>query len=127
MDTNILSDFIDQELGRVAQRMSLIGTDTLCTSIIVAGELRSGAEKRKSRRLTMLVDGTLERFPVLPLEAPFDQTYGRLRAQLEAAGRPLDGNDLLIAAHALSLDCVMVTADRAFVQVPGLTVENWLA
>jgi tRNA(fMet)-specific endonuclease VapC len=53
--------------------------------------------------------------------------YGRLRVQLEAAGLPIGGNDMLIAAHALATDSVVVTDNqREFARVSGLRVENWL-
>ena len=58
---------------------------------------------------------------------PVDKVYGLLRYRLEREGRPMDANDLLIAAHALTLDRTLVTDDRAFARVPGLRVENWLA
>ena len=58
---------------------------------------------------------------------PADRTYAALRAQLEAAGSPIGGNDMLIAAHAISLGCTVVTDnEREFVRVDGLAVENWL-
>ena len=60
-------------------------------------------------------------------EEPTDQCYGQLRAALERQGQLIGPNDMLIAAHALALDCVMVTANQAeFARVPGLRVENWL-
>jgi tRNA(fMet)-specific endonuclease VapC len=65
---------------------------------------------------------------ILPLEAPADAAYGLLCAQLEAAGSPIGGNDMLIAAHALATDCTVVTAnEREFGRVRGLRVENWLS
>jgi tRNA(fMet)-specific endonuclease VapC len=65
---------------------------------------------------------------VLPLEVPADTEYGRIRAELEAAGRPIGGNDLLIAAHAYATGATIVTANTGeFKRVRGLSVENWLA
>ena len=53
--------------------------------------------------------------------------YVTIRTHLEKAGTPIDPNDTLIAAHALALDCVLVTDNEAeFLRVPGLRVENWL-
>jgi tRNA(fMet)-specific endonuclease VapC len=64
---------------------------------------------------------------VVPFETPADVIYGRIRADLEAAGRPIGPNDLLIAAQALALEIPLVTANEAeFRRVGGLTVENWL-
>ncbi len=64
---------------------------------------------------------------VVPFEQPADETYGTIRAQLEQAGTPIGGNDLLIAAHAKALGCTVVTDnEREFRRVEGLTCENWL-
>jgi tRNA(fMet)-specific endonuclease VapC len=65
---------------------------------------------------------------VLSLEGPADAEYGRIRAELERKGRPIGGNDLLIAAHALAIEATMVTANVAeFARVDGLNVQNWLS
>ena len=64
---------------------------------------------------------------MLTLEAPVDAVYGKLRSRLERAGRPIGGNDLLIAAHALAFDHTLATdSEREFSRVKDLTIENWL-
>ena len=64
---------------------------------------------------------------VLPFESPADEFYGRLRVELEAPGKPIGSNDLLIAAHALSVGHILVTDNtREFSRVRSLKVENWL-
>jgi tRNA(fMet)-specific endonuclease VapC len=69
----------------------------------------------------------LSAIEVLPFEEPADQRYGELRADLERRGASIGPNDMLIAAHALMLDCIVVTANvREFSRVRGLRVENWL-
>jgi tRNA(fMet)-specific endonuclease VapC len=69
----------------------------------------------------------LDAFEILPFETPAEITYGDLRARLEAAGKPIGGNDMLIAAHALSLGHTIVTDnEREFSRIDGLPVENWL-
>lgn len=65
--------------------------------------------------------------PVLPFDVPADTDYGAIRAQLEAAGRPIGSNDLLIAPHARTLGATVVTANVGeFRRIRGLNVENWL-
>ena len=92
-----------------------------------AAELRYGAAKKQSARFTTQLDVVLGALEVLPLEAPVDTTYGMLRARLERAGRPIGGNDLLIAAQALSLGYTIVTDNEAeFAKVKDLHRENWL-
>ena len=128
LDTNILSELVVRPQGIVAGRIARAGETNVCTSIIVAAELRFGARKRNSRRLTSNVNVILSAIDVLPLEEPADQAYGELRAILEGRGEVIGPNDMLIAAHALSLDKVVVSANqKEFSRIPGLRVENWLA
>ena len=127
LDTNILSDLVHNPQGLVAQKIASTGEGSICTSIIVAGELRFGARKLGSKRLTNQLDAILSAIEILPLERPADHYYGELRANLEKQGTPIGPNDMLIAAHALVLDCVVVTANvKEFSRVARLKVENWL-
>lgn len=127
LDTNIVSDLVRNPQGRVARRLSQVGEDAVATSIVVAAELRYGAEKKGSAKLSVQLDAVLGAMEILPFEAPADAVYGRLRASLESAGRVIGGNDLLIAAQALALGRTMVTDNgREFERVAGLSCENWL-
>jgi tRNA(fMet)-specific endonuclease VapC len=128
LDTNVVSDLVRNPGGRVAQRIAESGHANVLTSIIVAWELRFGAAKKASPKLTARVDGILKRFNVMPFEAPADIYYGSLRAGLESQGQIVSENDLLIASHALALGCTLVTANqREFARISGLTCENWLS
>lgn len=128
LDTNIISDLIRNPQGRAAKRVARIGEDNICTSIIVAAELRYGCAKSGSKRILKAVEDLLGEIDVLPFDAPADAEYGGLRAELEAAGKPIGGNDLLIAAHALATGAIVVTANAdEFKRIQGLNVENWLA
>ena len=127
LDTNILSDLVRNPQGLIAQKIASAGEGSICTSIIVAGELRFGARKLGSKQLTTQLDTILSAIDILPLEEPADHRYGELRAHLEKQGTPIGPNEMIIAAHALMLDCVVVTAnEREFSRVPKLRVENWL-
>lgn len=127
LDTNILSDLIRHPQGVIANRIAVVGEAEIATSIIVAGELRYGAERRGSDRLTRQLEAVLSLVPVLPLGDDADMQYGRLRTDLEKRGQPIGGNDMLIAAHALSLGVTLVTDNvREFERVTGLAIENWL-
>jgi tRNA(fMet)-specific endonuclease VapC len=128
LDTNILSDLIRNPQGRAARRIAKVGENSVCTSIIVAAELRYGCAKSGSMRLSKAVEDLLGEIDVLPFEVPADSDYGAIRASLEAAGTPIGSNDLLIAAHAQALGATIVTANAdEFGRVRGLKVENWLA
>jgi tRNA(fMet)-specific endonuclease VapC len=127
LDTNILSDLVRHPQGLVADRIAREGESSICTSIVVAGELRFGASKRGSDRLTAQVEAILSAIDILPLEEPADHNCGKLRLHLERSGDVIGPNDMLIAAHALTEDCAVVTANmKEFSRVPGLRVENWL-
>ncbi len=128
LDTNVISDLIRDPQGRCAKRIAKAGEDRICTSIIVAAELRYGCAKRNSKRLSKAVEDLLAEIDVLPFEAPADAEYGAIRAALERAGTPIGGNDLLIAAHACAVGATVVSANAGeFKRVRGLKVENWLA
>lgn len=127
LDTNTVSDLVRRPQGPVAARIAKVGEAAVCTSIIVAAELRYGAARKGSARLTQQLEAILRVLPVLPFEAPADIVYGELRARLESSGRPIGGNDLLIAAHAVALDLVVVTDNQnEFRRIDGLEVENWV-
>ncbi len=127
LDTNILSDLVRYPQGVVAEKIATMGEKSICTSIVVAAELRFGTRKRDSKRLTTQLEAILSLIEIVPLEAPTDRRYAELRNSLEQQGEPIGPNDMLIAAHALALDCILVTANlREFTRVPGLAVENWL-
>ena len=127
LDTTIVSNLIGEPQGRIADRIKIIGESTICTSIVVAAELRYGATKKASRRLTKQVEAVLAAIDTLPFDSPADEIYGSIRAQLELAGTPIGGNDLIIAAQAVALDLTLVTDnDKEFSRIGGLRVENWL-
>jgi tRNA(fMet)-specific endonuclease VapC len=127
LDTNILSDLVRHPQGVIAQRIASEGEKSICTSIVVAAELRFGAKKSGSRRLVIQLETILSAIEILPLEEPADCHYARLRSYLEQRGTPIGPNDMLIAAHALAVNCTVITANaREFSRVPGLKVENWL-
>lgn len=127
LDTNIVSDLVRNPQGRITARIRRVGEAQVCTSIIVAAELRYGSAKKQSPRLAAQLAAILNALEVLPLEAPADETYGQLRAQLEQRGKLIGANDLLIAAQAVTLGYVLVTDnEREFARVDGLKFENWL-
>jgi tRNA(fMet)-specific endonuclease VapC len=127
LDTNIVSDLVRNPQGLVTKHIREVGEEQVCTSIIVAAELRHGATKKGSPRLTAQLEAVLSALEIVPFESPADSTYGLLRARLEQAGRPIGGNDLLIAAQAIALGCTIVTDNQLeFAMIDGLPRENWL-
>ena len=127
LDTNIVFDLVRNPQGRIAEHVRKVGEAKVCTSIIVAAELRYGATKKGSQRLTAQLETVLGALDVFPFEAPADAAYGLIRTRLEQAGTPIGGNELLIAAQALALGCIIVTDNEAeFARVDDLPRENWL-
>ena len=93
---------------------------------IVAAELRFGAEKLGSSRFRGAVEAWLAGFELLPWPLVASHHYARLRAALEVRGTPVGNLDLMIAAHALAEDSVVITnSAREFHRIPGIAVEEW--
>ena len=131
LDTNIVSYFLRDVSPALTQRILDSTPDTLSISIISAGELRYGLRKlppsKRAKNLAHHLNALLTAISVLPLPADAAQHYGDTRAQLEASGTPIGGNDLWIAAHALSQTLTLVTNNtHEFERVRGLKLENWL-
>lgn len=126
-DTNIVSDLVRNPHGLVTRNIVRVSAESICISIITAAELRYGCARKGSPKLLANVEAILASIQIMAFDVPADAEYGGIRAELEAAGKPIGPNDLLIAAHAYSLGAVLVTANTSeFTRVRGLTVENWL-
>lgn len=126
LDTNVLS-YLLRRPGDLLPKLAAVGEDALCTSIVVAAELRLGALKKRSAVLERRVTELLDALEVMPLDGDVDRIYAAVRGRLESSGRTIGGNDYWIAAHALAADCTLVTGNvREFRRVPNLEVENWL-
>lgn len=127
LDTNVVSDLVRNPQGRVTQRIREVGEAQVCTSVIVAAELRYGTARKGSPRLTAQLETVLGTLEILPFDTPADETYGLLRARLEQAGQMIGGNDLLIAAQTVTLGYTLVTDnERDFARIGDLSWENWL-
>ena len=127
LDTNIVSAIIRQPRSDLANRIADLPRHALGISLVVTAELRYGAFRKGSPRLSRQVEAVLEGIDLLPLEETADWHYGDIRNELTRQGEPIGHNDLLIAAHARALELTLVSDNvREFSRVPGLRVENWL-
>jgi tRNA(fMet)-specific endonuclease VapC len=127
LDTNILSHLVRQPQGPVADHIADVGEAYVLTSVIVACELRYGAAKSGSKKLTRQVEAVLSAMTIKPLESDVERVYASIRVALERKGTPIGAHDMLIAAHARTIDAVCVTDNVAeFKRVPALKVENWV-
>ena len=127
LDTNILSHLVRQPQGPVADHIADVGEAYVLTSVIVACELRYGAARRGSKKLTRQVEAVLSAMTIKPLESDVERVYASIRVALERKGTPIGAHDMLIAAHARAIDAVCVTDNVAeFKRVPALKVETWV-
>jgi tRNA(fMet)-specific endonuclease VapC len=126
LDTNVCVDYLR---GRkpVVRRLRDSDPNDLCLSSIVVAELRYGAERSADpARNDALLDGLIREVPCVDFDLDAAAAYGRLRSRLEQRGEPIGPNDLMIAAHALSLGLILVTDNlHEFRRVEGLRVETW--
>ena len=127
LDTNTASFIIRGSESAVNGRLRSSRPTDLCISAITEGEMRFGLSRRPgAHRLEKSVEAFLMRIEVLPWDRAAARSYGRLRAELERVGAALGALDMLIAAHALATDAVLVTHDKAFARAPGLDVIDWM-
>jgi tRNA(fMet)-specific endonuclease VapC len=130
LDTNIISGLMRAPSGpiaqQLAQRLQQIEDVEIGTSVIVDCELRFGLAKNPTARLMNAYRVTMAAVKLFNFESNAVQRYANLRDYLEGQGTPIGPNDMLIAAHALALECTLVTDnEEEFRRVPGLRVENW--
>lgn len=125
LDTNMVSYLIKGN-AQAASRMVAVPITAICISAITEGELLAGIAKRPdAKKLHLAVHEFLRRVDVIAWDSNTAEHYGILRAKLEQLGTPLAPLDMLIAAHALSINAILVSNDRAF-SAANLVVENWI-
>lgn len=126
LDTNIVS-YIIKKHQKAVQRLISLPMSAICISVITEGELLFGLEKRpEAKQLRNAVQELLSCFEILPWNSAVAKNYSQIRANMEKKGKTLASLDMLIAAHALSADAILVTGDSAFKNVPHLVIENWV-
>jgi tRNA(fMet)-specific endonuclease VapC len=127
LDTNAVRRFIDGH-PKIVERVIHHLPSAFSLSVVTEAEMLFGVARHPdATKLRQRVYAALATFAVLPWTSSVATTYAKLRADLERRGRPLAPLDMMIAAHALEQDAVLVTSDRALVAAPGLTCEDWLA
>lgn len=126
LDTNTVGRLVRRD-AVIARRKSDVPDSTLCISVITEAELLYGlANQPQAVRLAALVREFLASVRREPWTSVAAERYGALRAGLKQRAITMSPNDMLIAAHAMALDAVLVTSDRAFRHVDELTIEDWL-
>lgn len=128
LDTNICIYIINAKPPAVLARFRnyRVGEMGMCS--VVAAELAFGVAKSGSERNRQALAMFMAPLAILPFDEAAVWAYGALRADLERRGTPIGALDTLIAAHALSQKCLLVTNNtREFSKVPGLQLGNWAA
>lgn len=127
LDTDTCSYILRERPPQVLERLDKVARDEVVLSTVVCAELRYGAARLKSKKLAATIEAWLGLFVVLPWDDAASRAYARIRAALEAGGKPIGNLDVLIAAHAIACGAVLVTNNtRHFSQVTGLRIENWV-
>lgn len=125
LDTNTVSHLLRKHPA-VARRIVAVPMASLCISAITEGELLFGLAKRPAaKQLHVAVQEFLRRVDVLPWDSAAAENCGAVRADMARRGKVLAPLDFLIATHALSVDAVLVTNDRAISQMADLHIEDW--
>ena len=127
LDTNIASHIIKGDILLVRERLVKVPFREIAVSVITQAELLYGVAKRGNPQgLATRVHEFLIRVNVLPWTQDVAFVYGNLRASCEAVGVTLAPMDMMIAAHAKTVDAILVTRDRVFSYIPdGLILEDW--
>jgi tRNA(fMet)-specific endonuclease VapC len=126
LDTNIVSYFLSNKPPEVRKHMNGIGLAATVISVITEAELRYGlAKKVGGVSQCNAVETYLSNAAILTWDSAAARSYGLLRAEQERKGKPLSTEDLMIAAHALSLGLTLVTHDQAFSFIDGLKTVDW--
>ena len=127
LDTDICIYIIKRKPAGVIKRLMKSRISQIGISSITLSELEYGVEKSsKQEQNQVALAQFLAPMEILSYGDEAAQQYGRLRALLEKQGTPIGSLDMLIAAHALSIDCILVTNnEKEFGRVPNLKIDNW--
>ena len=127
LDTNICSFILREKPLYIKEKLKLCEkSHTVALSSVVVAELLYGAQKRNSKQLMAIVEAFIGNFVVYDFDKEASSHYAKIRNALEKKGQIIGSNDLFIAAHAKSLDAVLVTNNtKEFERVAGLEIEDW--
>jgi tRNA(fMet)-specific endonuclease VapC len=126
LDTNIVSYNVTGNPPRTRQKLQRVSPHSMAISSVTEAELRYGIARHPGAlRSRASVEAFLQNATILSWDSAAARAYGQLRADQERKGRPLSVEDLMIAAHALSVDLTLVTHDQVFAYVDGLKIEDW--
>jgi len=129
LDTNICIYIINEKPDKVLRKFELYPVYEFGISSITHAELQYGIEKSKNKNTNQAaLDEFLLPLTILPFHGQRLVTcYGEIRASLESKGQTIGPLDMLIAAHALSLDLIIISNNiKEFSRIQNLKCENWI-
>lgn len=128
LDTNICIYLIKKKPAVVFERLNRISPRHVGISVITLAELDYGARKSSNAEKNIsALNQFLIPFEIFEFDHPATLEYGKIRSELERKGTPIGPLDTLIAAHAKSLNRILVTNNESeFNRVEGLQIENWV-
>ena len=127
LDTNICIYIIKQQPPKVFKKFQSLQIGQVCISAITFSEMQYGiSNSSRPEKNQAALDAFLAPINILDYPANAAKTYGNIRAELKSKGQLIGANDLLIAAHALCSNLILVTNnEKEFNRVDGLNIENW--
>lgn len=128
LDTNICVGLIRGKSKDLITKVTSHPSGAIGVSIITVAELMYGAQKSyQPEKNSLALDQFLLPFKIAEFDQAASKEYGALRAYLEKSGNVIGSMDMLIGAHALSLDVVLVTNNtKEFKRIPNLKLEDWM-
>ncbi len=128
LDTNICIYIIKKRPASLLDKFNAIPPSTLCISAVTYAELQYGVERSSAKKMNQrILADFVSHLEVQPWDVEAARQYGKVRTGLEKRGKPIGNMDLLIAAHALSQQCILVSNNlREFSRIQGLQCENWV-
>lgn len=127
LDTNVVSHIMQGRDATLLARLTQVPVGQVVISSVTLGELEYGLHRKgQPARLRNAMTQVLLRVDVLPWDEKVATCYGELCATLEAQGINLSDFDMMIAAHAVAANAILVSRDKAFEQVAAcLKLEIW--
>jgi tRNA(fMet)-specific endonuclease VapC len=127
LDTNICIYIIKEKPEKVINKFHTLDVGDICISSITLAELEYGVEKSQyTERNRLALAGFLSSIEILSFSDKAAESYGRIRANLERQGNIIGAYDLMIGAHALSENLILVTNNtKEFQRINNLSLENW--
>lgn len=127
LDTNVVSHVMQGRDAELLSRLATLPIGQVVISSVTLAELEYGLHRKgQPARLRNALTEVLLRIDVLPWDESVATCYGELCSSLEAKGINLSDFDMMIAAHAVTVDATLISRDKAFAQLPDrLTLQVW--